>query len=129
MIPREVQALFDKLQPIHGSKLEVLRIEYQLNPSARPEIEFLLSDLAAKHLGEHQLTPSPKQAVRGKYALGQVIVGARPWDTFGLHENEWIQHVGVFGRSGGGKTNVEFLILKEFAAQGKPFLVFDWKRN
>jgi len=46
-----------------------------------------------------------------------------------LDENEWIQHVGVFGRSGSGKTNVGFLILKQLAAHGKPFVVFDWKRN
>jgi len=29
---------------------------------------------------------------------------------FGLREKEWIQHVGVFGRSGAGKTNAGFLI-------------------
>jgi len=48
---------------------------------------------------------------------------------FGLREREWIQHVGVFGRSGAGKTNAGYLTLRELFRHGKPFLVFDWKRN
>jgi hypothetical protein len=48
---------------------------------------------------------------------------------FALREKEWIQHVGIFGRSGGGKTNLGFLLVRELVKNNKPFLVFDWKRN
>jgi hypothetical protein len=130
MIPHEIQALFDVLQPIYGDRLAALRMEYQANPASRIEIELLLSALAAQNFGDHSaVAPPPKGAVTGGYPLGEVILGDQSWDGFGLNEDEWIQHVGVFGRSGSGKTNVGFLILKELIRHGKPFLVFDWKRN
>ncbi|MCA9443500.1 MAG: DUF87 domain-containing protein, partial [Candidatus Omnitrophica bacterium] len=39
------------------------------------------------------------------------------------------QHIGVFGRTGSGKTNLGYLMLQQLQKHGKPFLVFDWKRN
>ena len=130
MIPRDIQALFDKLQPLYGRKLEPLRSEYQLNPKSRPEIEFVLSNLISKTLGDRNpLTVPSKGRVQGRYLLGEVTAADKMWDSFGLNEDEWIQHLGIFGRSGSGKTNVGFLILKELVTHGKPFLVCDWKRN
>ena len=49
--------------------------------------------------------------------------------TFGLKRDEWIQHLAVLGRSGAGKTNVGFILLREHKRKGIPFLIFDWKRN
>jgi hypothetical protein len=90
----------------------------------------MLSMLAARAWGRGiSAVPPPRGTVTGGYPLGQVVVGDLDWDSFGLNEDEWIQHVGIFGRSGSGKTNLGFLILRELAAKGKPFLVFDWKRN
>jgi type IV secretory pathway VirB4 component len=37
--------------------------------------------------------------------------------------------VGIFGRSGSGKTNLAYLLVLDLVKAGKPFLVFDWKRN
>src|SRR5690606_2217556 len=65
----------------------------------------------------------------GGYKLGTVMYGEKPLSTFGLREHEWIQHVGVFGRSGAGKTNLGFEIFRQLLKHNKPVLVFDWKRN
>jgi hypothetical protein len=35
----------------------------------------------------------------------------------------------ILGRSGAGKTNIGFMVLKGLKQKNKPFLVFDWKRN
>jgi len=35
----------------------------------------------------------------------------------------------ILGRSGSGKTNIGFSILRTLVEHEKPFLVFDWKRN
>lgn len=129
MIPREVEAMFDRLEALHPDRIKVLRLEYQLNARSRSEIELLLKQMAKEDLGALSLAAPPKGAVAGAYRLGDVRLGHRTWGDFGLNEDEWIQHVGVFGRSGSGKTNVGFLILKELVSQVKPFLVFDWKRN
>ncbi|HUW85135.1 MAG TPA: DUF87 domain-containing protein [Phycisphaerae bacterium] len=55
--------------------------------------------------------------------------GKEGFYRFGLREDEFIQHIGVFGRSGSGKTNLAYLLLRGLFQAGKPFLVFDWKRN
>lgn len=61
--------------------------------------------------------------------MGEVYYGLSPLHGFGLREGEWIQHVGIFGRTGSGKTNVGFLLVQDLIKEGKPFLIFDWKRN
>jgi len=89
----------------------------------------------AKNLGqtfeekEVLLEPPSKQDSYGEYPLGIVYYGKEKFHWFGLREREWIQHIGIFGRSGSGKTNVAFLIVLNLLKHSKPFLVFDWKRN
>ena len=48
--------------------------------------------------------PGPDQS-SGEYAFGDVIWNNRFVGTFGLREQELSQHVGIFGRTGAGKTN------------------------
>lgn len=135
MICLEIDELFQKLEPILGKSIKALWLEYTLNPDSKQEIEGLLKALAAKHLNHHfdkrqiVLTPPDKQAASGEYPLGTVYYGRSPLYIFGLRENEWIQHVAIFGRTGSGKTNIGFLIVKNLLEKQKPFLIFDWKRN
>jgi len=91
--------------------------------------------LAARHFlgrlnreGPGPVPPGAAEAA-GEYPLGSVVYNDRKMYSFGLRENEWTQHVGVFGRSGAGKTNLGFLIVQSLIQAGKPVLVFDWKRN
>ncbi|MBM3300964.1 MAG: DUF87 domain-containing protein, partial [Deltaproteobacteria bacterium] len=65
----------------------------------------------------------------GEYPLGMVYYANREFHPFGLREDELIQHIGIFGRSGCGKTNVGMALVLSFLRKKKPFLIFDWKRN
>lgn len=131
----DTEEIFQKLRPILGDKLDPLWLEYQLNPKKRSEIDGFLQLLAAKHLGKPFsgrqifLEPPPPEQSQGGYPLGTVLYGGKELGSFGLRQSEWIQHVGIFGRTGSGKTNVGFLIAKSLLAKGIPILVFDWKRN
>ncbi|MDA2912530.1 DUF87 domain-containing protein [Acidobacteriia bacterium AH_259_A11_L15] len=131
----DTEEIFQKLRPILGDRLDPLWLEYQLNPKKRSEIDGFLQLLAAKHLGKPYTTkriflePPPAEQSGGDYPLGTVVYGPRGFGSFGLRQNEWIQHVGIFGRTGSGKTNVGFLVAKSLLAKGIPILVFDWKRN
>jgi DNA helicase HerA-like ATPase len=131
----EIDELFQKLEPILGKRIKALWLEYVLNPDSKQEIEGLLKALAAKHLNHHfekrqiTLVPPERQAALGEYPLGTVYYGRTPLHEFGLREKEWIQHMAIFGRTGSGKTNVGFLVVKNLLEKQKPFLVFDWKRN
>jgi hypothetical protein len=103
--------------------------------NGKQQIENYLESLSAKYFpvtldnSQPGLIPPSKEQAQGPYAIGSVVYAGKSLYDFGLRENEWIQHVGVFGRSGAGKTNVGFLILKQLQDKRKPVLVFDWKRN
>jgi hypothetical protein len=101
----------------------------------REQIEHYLELLAAKHIpqslgqDEAELIPPSEEQAQGEYPIGQVLYSGKHLYPFGLRENEWIQHMAILGRSGSGKTNIGFSILRTLVQHQKPFLVFDWKRN
>jgi hypothetical protein len=130
-----VRELCQKLKPIFGQKMQQLFAAYCAeDEEGKKQIESYLEVLAAKHLlsgvdSIASLIPPSKEQAEGSYPIGTVLYSNRSVYPFGLRENEWIQHVGIFGRSGAGKTNVGFLLLRALKEKGKPVLVFDWKRN
>jgi hypothetical protein len=72
--------------------------------------------------------PHPIQSY-GEYELGEVLWNNESMGTFGLYDTELPQHIGIFGRTGAGKTNCAFLLLGQHLKAHKPFLVFDWKQT
>jgi len=131
-----IRQLCRRLRPILGDRMNQVFEAYCAEDDAgKQQIETYLELLSAKHLpasldgnGPGLIPPSEKQAY-GTYTIGSVVYADKCLYDFGLRENEWIQHVGVFGRSGAGKTNIGFVILKQLQDKGKPVLIFDWKRN
>ena len=72
--------------------------------------------------------PSTENAI-GKYYIGDVVQSGEDSVRFGLRDNEMIQHLTIFGRSGSGKTNTVIRLIRELVKNKKPFLLFDWKQN
>jgi hypothetical protein len=131
-----VRQLCLKLKPILGTKVEKIYAAYLAeDDEGKSQIEQYLVLLTAKHMSpkldqsETVLIPPSEELAKGDYSIGDVHYSDKNLYKFGLRENEWIQHVAILGRSGAGKTNVGFLILKQLKQKGKPFLIFDWKRN
>ncbi|MGD2091533.1 MAG: DUF87 domain-containing protein [Candidatus Aminicenantes bacterium] len=133
----DIEELFRKLKPVLGKeKLNRLWLAYQTStdPKSRSEILGFLNVLAAEYLDDSYdrkilLDVPPAEIIRGEYPIGRIVHGTKEYHPFALREKEWIQHVGIFGRSGSGKTNTVFVILWNLLIKKKPFLVFDWKRN
>ena len=48
---------------------------------------------------------------------------------FGLSRSDLLQGIGIYGRSGSGKTNIVFGLLRQLGQQGIPFLFLDTKRT
>jgi len=131
-----IEDVFSKLRPVLGPQLDLLWQEYLVSDGEiRRTIERTLRVTLAQRLGETYqanhvlLRPPAKDLAAGEYPAGSVHYGRSRFCPFGLREPEFIQHVGIFGRSGGGKTNLAYLLLEGLVRAGKPFLVFDWKRN
>jgi len=125
-----------KLKPILGSDMDQIYEAYCVEDAAgKEQIEKYLELLAVKHLpsalepAQNVLLPPSREKAEGQYPLGTVKYAGKELYPFGLREDEWIQHVAILGRSGAGKTNVGFIILNELKRKGKPFILFDWKRN
>jgi len=134
--PEQVRELCRRLKPIFGPEIEQLYQAYQAEDTeGKQQIEAYLELLSAKHLPAHvdgpavDLVPPTQEQARGDYPVGQVTYGGKPLYDFGIREGECIQHIACFGRTGAGKTNLGFILLREFLRQEKPVLVFDWKRN
>jgi len=132
----KIEEVFKKLKPIAEKDMDLLWQEYILADSkTRKSIEEALHIIMAENLEETfeekniLLEPPPRETASGDYPLGFVFYGKDRFHPFGLREDEWIQHLGVFGRSGSGKTNVAFIIVLNLLKKNKPFLIFDWKRN
>jgi len=110
----EIQTLLQRLRNIAGKEaIDLARWEYE----------------KAKAEGRVLLPPPQEVLSEGEYELGRVV-----WDTdwiasFGLREEELPQHVGIFGRTGAGKTNCAYLFLRQLIEKEKPFLIFDWKQS
>jgi len=131
-----VRELCRLLKPLIGKQAERIWLAYVAeDENGKKQIEDYLELLSAKHFlssldsDSAALVPPEKQAADGEYVLGNVTYNNKELHPFGLRENEWIQHVGVFGRSGAGKTNLGFLLVQQLLAKKKPVLIFDWKRN
>lgn len=120
-----------------GKKADALWLAYATAsaPGEKQEIEIVLNILATRHLQASfeptriLLPPPPRDVVAGPYQLGNVVYNEEELYPFGLREDEWIQHVGIFGRSGAGKTNLALNVISTLIQHKKPVLIFDWKRN
>ena len=131
----EVEGLFRKLKPILGHQIDSLWLAYntQTNSQSRAEIIGILYSLASKYLDETfdkkiLLSLPEKEVISGEYQLGKVVYGDQEYYPFGLRENEWLRHIGIFGTTGSGKTNCAFILLWNLLKKKKPFLIFDWKK-
>ncbi|KMY65609.1 hypothetical protein AAU61_21350 [Desulfocarbo indianensis] len=115
---------------------DFLRVQYLFEKDwrKRQELEALMDMLLAKHLPglqrEQILLPTPEAGeLAGDYQVGQALYPDQPKGLFGVREPEWIRHCGIFGKTGSGKTTLTMNLINEISRHGKPFLIFDYKRN
>jgi len=103
-----------------------LRIQYifEKDFKKRKEIESIIDFLIAKHVPglttENILLPPPEtKQLAGEYPIGQVMYPDKSFGTFGVRENEWIRHCGIFGKTGSGKTTLSVRIIRELCKKNK----------
>jgi len=134
--PQHVRELCQKLKPILGEQANrIWHLYLAENEEGRKQIEDYVELLIHQHLSGSleqeriNLLPPPTELAGGDYTFGDIVYNNQLLHDFGLRESELIQHIGIYGRSGGGKTNLGFLMIQQLQGHRKPFLVFDWKRN
>ncbi|MBA7490514.1 hypothetical protein ES702_01052 [subsurface metagenome] len=136
MSATKVQEMCRRLKPILGDRADTLWVAYLTEDyEGRKEIESMLQILYLRSLNQSVdtekilLSPPPREVCFGEYPIGMVCYNEKEFYPLGIREEEWIQHLAIFGRSGAGKTNTVCVIILNLLKKKKPFLIFDWKRN
>jgi hypothetical protein len=133
-----IQELCRKLKPILGDKIDRLWTVYlaESDPAGRAEIEQTLELLAAKHLGhsyqpDRSPFPPPSEAFSqaGDVPIGTIAYGTHALYPFLLKSTRLKEHILIAGRSGSGKTNLTFVLMRGIMARGIKVLALDWKRG
>ncbi|WP_231936508.1 helicase HerA domain-containing protein [Bythopirellula polymerisocia] len=101
-------------------------------PTVKQMVERQVRSTAYRILGDYQhrilLSLPPKNISSGQLHLGTVLYEDEKWE-FSLRLSELMQNLAIFGRSGAGKTNVSFHLLKQLVDKKVHFLFLDWKRT
>ncbi len=135
---QRVQELCRKLRPVLGKKIDRLWSVYlaESEPSGKADLEQTLELLAAKHLGQNFEPdrspfppPSKDFAKSGEIHLGKISYGNKALYPFFLKSDRLKEHLLIAGRSGSGKTNLTFVLMKGIMARGIKVLALDWKRG
>jgi hypothetical protein len=129
----DVEWLAAKLEPLMPSLVgQWLRARQTADSELRNLIDQKIVAEARRHFGEPDkrilLSLPPEKTIRGSLNLGNVVYDRQRWPA-GVRASELLQNLGIFGRSGSGKTNLILHLLLQLEAQGIPWLFLDWKRT
>jgi DNA-binding MarR family transcriptional regulator len=77
------------------------------------------------------MEPPPKRvALEGDIEIGNVLYGRKKTYPMRIRKESLLTHMGIFGSSGYGKTNISFCMIKQLSDSGVPVIIFDFsKRN
>lgn len=122
-----------KLSPLMPEKIsQWMKARELADPDFKDLIEKQIISVAYKTFGHFHnkilLSLPPENKSKGQVNLGSVIYDKEKW-PFGISKAELLQNMGVYGRSGSGKSNFVYHIIMQLDNLGIPFLFFDHKRN
>ena len=124
-----------KLKPFLGKKADGLWIRYSFADwKEKQEWLQVIHMLAQKYkidpVTETIVLPPPeRESAGGDIRIGRVKYLDQAEYDFGLLLSEMARHVGIFGSTGSGKTNLAKNTLRELIKKKTPFIVFDWERS
>lgn len=135
----EIANEIKKLVPVLG-KENALKIEqaYLLgDEETKKRVIEMLDAVKAAAFSDESLkdsvlieAPSRETASKGDIFLGTVLYGKKNLYPFSLDRSMFLTHVGIFGSSGYGKTNVVHNLVNQLSEKNVPVLIFDFsKRN
>lgn len=128
-----IERIAHKLRPLMPQRVSHwLRVRATADPDLKTLIEKEIIQTAYNVLGDFEnkvllSLPTPQKS-KGQINLGTIIYEKEKW-PFALSLGELMQNMAIFGRTGAGKTNVSFHILKQLVDQNIPFMFLDWKQT
>ena len=128
-----IEKIAAKLRPLMPEKISKLMKSRELaDPELKSLIEKQIISMAYQSFGDYHnkilLSLPPENKSKGLINLGTVIYNKEKW-PFGISKAELIQNLSIFGRSGSGKTNLAFHVIKQLDFHKTPYLFFDNKNT
>lgn len=131
----KIEVLARKLQPLMPREVSHwLRVRELAYSGTKELIDKQIVMTAQRVLGaawNRPLLSMPPRAIanpKGGFHLGSLLYEKEKWPV-GISRQELIQNLAIFGRSGAGKTNAAFHLLRQLNEQKVPFVFLDWKRT
>ena len=129
----DIEKIARKLEPLMPKQVQRwLRLRDTADAELKELIDKQIISCAYHRLGDFRkkilLSVPPQKKAKGSINLGTIVYESDKW-PFGISTNELIQNMAILGRSGAGKTNVAFGILKQLVDKKIPFIFLDWKRT
>ena len=126
--------ILKRLKPLRGKQADAIWNSFLVSDDEeRKLIQQALEILHSQNVDDYEaekiiLTPPSKfEQLYGEYPLGMVWYADKPLYPFALLERELVQHIGIFGRTGAGKSYLVRSLLITHLLHNKPLLLFDWK--
>lgn len=135
----DIASEIKRLAPVLG-KDNALRLEQAFllgDEDAKKRVLEMIDTLKAAVFADKNLKdavliepPAAEIARAGDINLGTVLYGKKKIYPFMLPSEMLLTHIGIFGSSGYGKTNVVHHLVEELSRKDIPILIFDFsKRN
>ena len=130
----DAKELIRRLRPVIGKRADHIWQSYLASDQEersliKQSIEQLHTQIVDDYRDEKIILPPPNRFdhLHGQYPIGIIHYADKPLYPFALLERELTEHIGVFGRTGAGKTYFVLNLIKAHLSHQKPLLVFDWK--
>ncbi len=125
--------ILQKLEPIVPEEVKQWRKIREMGSKELIElVEKRIISTAYQVFGDYQskilLSLPSAQKARGPINLGTILYDQEKW-PLGITTSEFTQNMAILGRSGAGKTNVTFHIVRQLIDRRIPFVFMDWKRT
>ena len=141
MRPREEELISNeikKLVPVLG-KATATRLSkaYLLgDETTRKRVAELIDIVKAGVFSDEELRetvllepPNKAAATKGSIEFGRVLYGKKRLYPLKLDPSVLLTHIGIFGSSGYGKTNLSYWMIEQLAGTDVPVLIFDFSKK
>ena len=125
------------LEPVLGSaKANQLRLMYLMEDDFKEkkilenQLDLLVARLVNKSAAKEIILPPPiGNLQQGTINIGAAVYAGTTGKPVNLNLSQVNRHIGLFGATGSGKTNLALRLIRKLHKQGIPILVIDWEQS
>ena len=126
----------EKLEPLLGSQVNGLMAAFHQGSSIKDRLQaggvidllyqrYCRPDLAKPDV----ILRPPSETPAGELTLGTIKYRDSPYGSVRITQKELTRHMGIWGTTGSGKTNLVHVLVDQLLENRIPFTLFDWKQN